>query len=547
MLVPQYDHDIPEMTKAVAEAAFPKGNKVMKIREVLGIIFNDADFQDMFPRLGQPAESPGKLALVTILQYVENLTDRDAADAVRGRIDWKYLLGLELTDAGFHYSVLSEFRQRLVSSRKEGLLLEKVIQSCAAQGLLGGKKKQRTDSTHVLAKIRLLNRVELVGETMRRALNEIAQEAPEWLTPLILPEWGKRYSHKIDTSRLGKTKQRELVKAIGEDGHYLLAAIYAKTTPPAIKALKSVATLRAIWVQQYYRTEEEIVWRERKSQGMPPASKMITSPDEPDARYAVKGSTSWTGYKVHLTETCDDQVPHLITHVETTIAPVPDMVVTSKIEQDLAAKDLQPTTHFCDGAYVDVENMANAQKQGIDLIGPVHQDSSWQAQAQTGYDLSNFVIDWKNMTATCPEGETSSYWKKRTNIYGKPDFRFEFRFQTCHVCTARVLCTRAKKYGRQLTVYPQQFHEILVRARERQKTEAFKKLYNKRAGIEGTISQTVSRSGMRRARFRGLKKTHLQHLATAAAINLQRVAAWLLGDKPETTRTAPFAALAASC
>ena len=90
-------------------------------------------------------------------------------------------------------------------------------------------------------------------------------------------------------------------------------------------------------------------------------------------------------------------------------------------------------------------------------------------------------------------------------------------------------------------------HKTLLRARERQKTEAFKKLYNKRAGVEGTISQAVSRSGMRRTRFRGLNKTHLQHLATAAAINLQRVAAWLLGDRPENTRTAPFAALVASC
>ena len=547
MLIPQYDHEIPEMTRAVAEAAFPKGNRVMKIRETLGIIFDDTDFQDLFPRLGQPAESPSKLALVTILQYAENLTDREAADAVRSRIDWKYLLGLELTDAGFHYSVLSEFRQRLIAGSKESILLEKVIQSCAEQGLLGGKTKQRTDSTHVLAKIRLMNRVELVGEAMRRALNAIAQEAPDWLTPLILPEWGKRYSYKIDTSRLGKTKQKELVKAIGIDGHYLLEAIYAKTTPSAIKVLKSVAVLRAIWVQQYYQTEEEIVWREKKGHGLPPSRKMIASPDEPDARYATKGSKSWTGYKVHLTETCDDQTPHLITHVETTIAPLSDMAVTSKIEQDLADKELQPTTHLCDGAYVDVEIMANAQEQGIDLIGPVHQDSSWQAQLQTGYDLSNFVIDWENMTATCPEGQTSSYWKKRTNIYGKPDFRFEFRFQSCRVCSARVLCTRAKKYGRQLTVYPQQFHETLLRARERQKTEAFKKLYNKRAGVEGTISQAVSRSGIRRARFRGFKKTHLQHLATAAAINLQRVAAWLLGDKPETTRTAPFAALVAAC
>jgi transposase len=218
---------------------------------------------------------------------------------------------------------------------------------------------------------------------------------------------------------------------------------------------------------------------------------MIALPDEPGARYSVKGGTSWTGWKVHLTETCDDQGPHLITHVETTIAPVPDMVVTGEIKQDLAAKDLQPTTYFCDGAYVDVENVANAQRQGIDRIGPVHQDSSWQPQAQTGYDLSNFVIDWQNMTATCPAGETSSNWKKRRKIYGKPDFHFEIRFQTCCACTARSLCTRTKKYGRQLTVYPPHYHQTLVHTRERQKTDAFKKLYSNRAGVERRIARAI--------------------------------------------------------
>ena len=487
---------------------------------------------------------PGKLAIITVLQYVENLTDREAADAVRSRIDWKYLLGLELTDAGFHYSVLSEFRQRLIAGGKAGILLEKIINRCAERGFLDGKKKQRTDSTHVLAKIRLMNRIELVGETMRRALNEIAQEAPDWLRPLILPEWGKRYGRKIETNRLKKTKREELVKAIGKDGHYLLAAIHESSTPTAVKALKSVVILREVWVQQFYREGENIMWRQKKEQGIPPSRKMIASPDDLDARYATKGSTSWTGYKVHFTETCDDDSPHLITHVETTSAPVPDMAVTEKIEQELIDKELKPTTHLCDGAYVDVELMAKAQKEGIDLIGPVHQDSSWQAQAQTGYELSHFTIDWENMTATCPQGETSSRWKPRTNYYGKPDFRFEFRFQTCHSCPAREKCTRSRKYGRQLTVYPQQYHEILVNARQRQQTDAFKKLYDKRAGIEGTMSQAVSKLGIRHGRYRGLKKIHLQHLATAAAINLQRVASWLFGDRPETTRLTPFATLA---
>lgn len=543
MLTPDNNHEIPEMTEAIAKAAFPKGNVVMKIRDELGPLFADREFIRLYPSIGQPSESPARLALVTILQFMENLTDREAANAVRSRIDWKYALGLELTDCGFHYSVLSEFRQRLIAGGEEGILLERIIKRCAEKGLLSGKKKQRTDSTHVIALIRLMNRVELVGEAMRRALNEIAQEAPDWLQSLILPEWGQRYGRKIETSRLSKSKQEELVIAIGEDGYYLLDTIYNPSTPQRVKVLKSVAVLREIWVQQYYREGGNIVWRKKKKQGIPPSSKMIASPDELEARYASKGSTTWTGYKIHLTETCADDAPHLITHVETTIGPVPDMTVTEKIEQDLVAQNLTPETHLCDGAYVDVEIMAKAQERGIDLIGPVHQDSSWQAQLQTGYDLSHFTIDWENMTATCPEGETSSHWKKRTNIYGKPDFRFEFRFQTCQECAAREKCTRSHKYGRQLTVYPQIYHETLAHARQRQQTHTFKKLYDKRAGVEGTVSQAVTKLGVRQARYRGLRKTHLQHLATAAAINLQRVAAWLLGDRPETTRTTPFAAL----
>ena len=157
---------IPEETIQVARAAFPKGNLYLTLRHKLGSIFQDEDFAGLSPADGQPALPPWRLALVTILQFRENLPDRQAAEAVRGRIDWKYLLSLELTDAGFDFSVLSEFRGRLLEGGQEAILLEKLLECCQAQGLIKARGKQRTDATRVLAAIRVLTRLELVGETM---------------------------------------------------------------------------------------------------------------------------------------------------------------------------------------------------------------------------------------------------------------------------------------------------------------------------------------------------------------------------------------------
>jgi transposase len=271
MLTPNYNHEIPEMTVKVAKAAFPKGNAVMKIRDELGPLFADDEFAALYPAIGQPAESPARLALVTILQFMENLTDREAADAVRSRIDWKYLLGLELTDPGFHYSVLSEFRQRLLEQEAENLLLDQILEQCEASGLLKGQSKQRTDSTRVLAKIRSLNRIELAGETLRRALDDIAQVAPDWLKDHLKEDWGKRYGSPVDTHAIRKSKAKleKLAQTIGEDGHYLLAAIYQEDTPAKVQSLFSVEVLRQIWVQQYYLEEGQSYWRKKDDHGFP--------------------------------------------------------------------------------------------------------------------------------------------------------------------------------------------------------------------------------------------------------------------------------------
>ncbi len=206
-LKPRQIGSVPKQTMQVARAAFPKGNLCLTLRDQLGPIFQDQDFSDLFPKDGQPGLSPWRLALVTILQFRENLPDRQAAEAVRGRIDWKYLLGLELTDAGFDFSVLSEFRTRLLQGGGEARILDKLLEQCRSLGLVKARGIQRTDATRVLAAIRVLNRLELVGETMRAALNDLATVAPDWLRSVAPVECYQGYSRRIDDTRMPVSKE----------------------------------------------------------------------------------------------------------------------------------------------------------------------------------------------------------------------------------------------------------------------------------------------------------------------------------------------------
>src|SRR3954452_15148353 len=221
-LRPQDPPTVPEETRRVARAAFPKGTLCLSIADALGPVYQDCQFTALFPRRGQPAEAPGRLALAVVLQYVEGLSDRQAADAVRGRIDWKYALGLSLTDPGFDHTVLSEFRSRLVEVGAERLLLDTLLQRLRDQGLVKARGRQRTDSTHVLANVRGLNRLERIGETMRAALNELAVVAPDWLQVLAPAVWYERYSCRVENYRLPKseTARLEWATAIGADGRH---------------------------------------------------------------------------------------------------------------------------------------------------------------------------------------------------------------------------------------------------------------------------------------------------------------------------------------
>jgi transposase len=244
----------------------------MKLRDKLGTIYTDEQFKDLFPERGQPAVSPARLALVTVLQFAEGLPDRQAADAVRGRIDWKYALGLELSDPGFDFSVLSEFRARLLAGSAEERLLTAQLTLFQARGLVKAGGRQRTDSTHVLAVIRPLNRRELVGESLRQALNALALAAPDWLVTVAQLDWCERYGRRFDSFHLPESREQRqaLAQQIGVDGHRLLAAAWAATAPAAV---------RQIWIQQYYieAAGDAPVICVREPGNLPPAARYIRS------------------------------------------------------------------------------------------------------------------------------------------------------------------------------------------------------------------------------------------------------------------------------
>jgi transposase len=531
---------VPAETIRVAKAAFPKGNRYLQLRDSLGSLFHNPDFQHLFSAEGRPAEDPARLALITILQFAERLSDEQAADAVRSRIDWKYLLALPLDDAGFDASVLSEFRTRLLQGQAEDLLFETLLSQFRDYGLLRARGRQRSDSTHVLAVVRALNRLECVGTTLRHVLNSLAIVAPVWLLGQSQPEWLERYGPRIEDYRLPESKaEREaLATVIGADGLTLLTAIYAPDTPHWLCKIPAVQTLRQVWIQNYAWTAQGTL-RWRTSDEIPPAGRFISSPYDPDARYSQKRSTSWVGYKAHLTESCDADLPHLITNVETTTATTADDAVTPAIHAALQQRDLLPAVHLVDTGFIDAELIVESDRQyHLELFGPVRGDYRRQAREGLGFAAQDFTIDWYSQRATCPAGCTSISWTpaldKRTNA----TIKIKFSMRDCKPCVHHAHCTDAKR--RTITVRPQAQHAALQATRLRQTTSAFKETYGQRAGIEGTISQSVRRCGLRRTRYVGLPKTRLQHLATASAINLLRVADWLDETPRAKTRHSAF-------
>src|SRR6266536_2029407 len=497
----------PDPQIAAAIAAKYRGKRprplAVQIRDRLGQWLEDEAFAAAFGTRGKPGWSPSRLALVTVLQRAENLPDRQAADAVRMRLDWQYLLGLPLDDPGFDPTVLVEFRTRVADAGLELVVLDALLAKLAAAGLVKAGGKQRTDSTHVVAAVAALNRLELAGESVRAALEALAAAHPDWLAQRIcVSDFARRYGTPMTSWRppAAQARRDELAVAYARDGYALLAAVYHGSAPAWLRELPAVDVLRRVLVQNYTRVitgdgREVIKRREKEPEGdgLPPGHARIASPYDLDARWGVKREEFWLGYKLHVTETCDDPppctcrpdpaarpaaggrdhdrgcaqpvFPNLITHVATTDATVTDNQMTGAVHAGLAARNLAPGRQYLDSGYLSAAVVVAALTTwGIALIGPLLADTSAQARAGAGY------------------------------------------------------------------------------ARAAENTIPFQADYARRAGVEGTMHQAASH-GARRARYRGLPKTRLDHVYMAAALNLLRLEAYWNGTPLDRQRTSHLARL----
>ena len=524
--------------------AFPKGNLYLRLRDELGVLYADEDFAALFPALGQPALPSWRLALVTVVQFLEHLTDRQAAEQVRARLDLKYLLGLELTDPGFDFSVLSEFRSRLVTGHAEHLLLDKMLEHFREKGLLKRRGQQRTDSTHVLAAIRHLTRIEFVAETFRATLNALGRNAPEWLAPRLEPHWREWYEHRIESYRFpkGEAARLEYVLQVGRDGFLLLDQLYAAPDAQHLMSMPAVQTLALVWSQQFLRTDGVVQWK--PGTAVPPSAQRPESPYDPEARFATKRGKGWVGYKIHLTETCEPDLPELITHVQISSSCMQDIQLMNTIHQALAEKEMLPGQHLVDSGYVSGTVMADSfQVHEVEVIGPTRPGANWQKRDPNAFQIEDFTIHWEEQFACCPQGHRSTSWLLGHSPEGIPITFISFPRQACQMCEVKSRCTRSNKDGRSLSVLRQKAFEALYSMRRQEETSEWKALYHRRSGIESTVSLAVRVHGARTARYRGEAKLRLQGMATAAGINLGRIFAWWQGLPRATTRTARFARL----
>jgi transposase len=439
------------------------------------------------------------------------------------RMDWKYALRLPLMYEGFDYSVLSEFRDRLLEHEAEGKVFEQLVNEFQAMGLIKERGRQRTDSIAMLMSVRRLSRLELVVETLRLAVGASLKTDRTWAEEVIPPSWEERYGERFVLQRHRREEWAEHDKHVGEDGEWFLARVEGAGAPAEIRSLPEVQVLKTVWAQQFREAEGKIVYQAGTSYD---GHTQIQTPHDPEARYSRKRVQEWVGGKVQVTETDEEGYPHVITDIAGTCSSKTDYEALPEIQQRLEERDCLPGKQYVDSGYMSGPNLATSARNEIDLIGPPCPVVSKQSRLPNGITTDQFVIDMERQTASCPAGFSTN------PDYGwQGKIRFRFPDEVCTRCSFRERCCTGKR-GRTICVgltYP-----LLQEARRRQKTEAFKEDYHKhRSGVEGCLSALARGNGMRVSRYIGKRKRHLQAVFSGSAANLKRVSHWLAGERPK--------------
>jgi transposase len=535
---------IPEDTAKLAKALSKgKHSRFVLLEKLMVEALAEVDLEEYFSNAGPWGIHPVRVCMLLLLQTMDGLTDKQAVEAVQYNIGWKYVLHLELDHLGWNATVLTDARERFEANPLK-VFLDSVLAKAKEKGLLD-VSKQRMDSTQILAHVKSLNRIELVLETNRNVLEELTDVDFEWLRSISLDHWMKTYYlERPFNYRLPKkeSERTRIAESAGADGFYILDCI--ENAPgekrETLITLDSVKTLKKV-LEEQFDTDGETKGKRKKrtiklkdSKNLAPSGERIVSPHEPDARAASKGSKDWTGYRCHTAETCVENLPKLITHVQTEVATLNDSMSLDDILKSMRKRGLIPGRLWLDGGYVNVDVFAKWKKTlGIDFVARLVNGHSWQSKAGKGFDNKNFTIDWKYRTVTCPSQAESVQWKQQSN----GEANVYFSAEDCSRCPFKTDC--AKGMFRILHLKPKAIWKYMQKMRQRQGTVEFKEEYSIRAGVEGLQSQLIRIHG-RRTSVRSTIKTNLKLVLAAAAVNFSRLIDWENGKKSSRTRRGKF-------
>jgi len=502
--------EMPADTATVGRQVLPATNPYRVLGDRLAELIADTEFAALYEPTGRTALSPALLALVTLFQFLEDVPDREAATLVAVRLDWKYALHLPLAYAGFDFSCLCYFRQRLLAHQQERLLFDTILQRVQALGFLTKRGKQRTDSLAVVGAVRQLSQLETVTETLRVTVRALEQADAAWTARAVPASFREQYARRQPDYRLSAAERQAALEHAGADGYWLLDRL-ATDAPAAVRGLAAGGTLQTVWEQRYERTAGLVTVRERTVDG----KQLIISPHDPGVRAGEKRGQHWLGEKVHVTETAEPGGPNFLTDVTTANAASGDGEARPTIRGRLAERHLTPTEQVVDAGYISGKQLAESQAAGMTLLGPPLEDTSRQA-----FKLAAFQIDRGAQQATCPGGHAAVKWSPRTDRDGSPAVNIQFAAATCQACPLRPQCTTSQS-GRSLHLSAH--YELLEARRAEAQTAAFREQMRARPAIEATLSELVRQHGLRRHRYRGEAPRALENLLKGAACNLKRL------------------------
>ena len=470
---------------------------------------------------GRPGIEPVVMAGVTLLQFMETVPDRKAAENVRLHLGWKHALNLKINDPGFHPTSLVTFRGRLVDEKDGRLIFDGILQALHGAGLVKRKGKQRLDSTHIIGAVAKMGRLEVVRETVRLFL-EIVQGMNLQET---FNDWGIFHERYIDSDiAWHKISQGQINTKYQQAGYDMLALVKWMSEHRSLAEHDQALLLQRVFLEQYELSAQGIARRKHEGAGV------VKNPHDPEVKWSTKDpthKTGWEGYKAQIAESvpqgdaCErpkgQPTTGFLTEVTTTKATASDYAGREVVEERQEEHGLGVADElYVDSGYVNDDELGKAQQEDRTLMGPARPSSNPSGSLFTAED---FDVNVEKRQAVCPAGRTSTQCSRLENkSTGQVDYRFEWSYH-CDDCPLQTKCTKARSGRRSVVVG--EHHDHLQARRKEMQTEAFQKAMYQRNGIEGTISEFV-RNGGRRTRYRGLNKTSLGNYLQGAAINVKR-------------------------